>query len=74
MVIPTENGYNSLKVIFAEQFLTNTTIFRCFDVCSVRPPQTFQVEVKISTVRPAFPDYLSVSYDYCQGRLVTMQF
>ena len=24
----------------------------------------FQVQAKISTVRPVFPDYLSVSYDY----------
>ena len=39
-------------------------IFRCFDVCSVRPHQTFQVQSKISTVRPVFPDYLSVSCDY----------
>ena len=40
------------------------TIFRCFDVRSVRPPQLFQVQAKISTVRPLFSDYLSVSYDY----------
>ena len=33
-------------------------------MCSVRPPQIFQVQAKISTVRPVFPDYLSVSYDY----------
>ena len=42
----------------------NTGIFRCFDVFSVRPPQKFQVQAKISTIRPVFPDYLSVSYDY----------
>ena len=42
-------------------------IFCCFDVCSVRPPQVFQVKAKISTVRPAFPDYISVSYDYDAG-------
>ena len=36
----------------------------CFDVCSVRPPQIFPVQAKISTVRPVFPNYISVSYDY----------
>ena len=35
-----------------------------FDVCLVRSLQIFQVQGKISTVRPVFPDYLSVSYDY----------
>ena len=40
------------------------TIFCCFDVFSVRPPQIFHVQTKISTKRPVFPDYLSVSYDY----------
>ena len=39
-------------------------MFRCFDVCSVRPPQIFQVQAKISAVRPVFPDYLSGFYDY----------
>ena len=39
-------------------------MFCCFDVCFIRPPQTFLVQVKIPTVRPVFPDYLSVSYDY----------
>ena len=63
LVIKTESGY-TLKVIFTEQFLAKVAIFRCFDVCSVRPPQIFQVQAKISTVRPVFPDYLSVSYDY----------
>ena len=29
-----------------------------------QPPQIFRVQAKISTVRPVFPDYLSVSYDY----------
>ena len=38
--------------------------FRCFDVFPVRPPQKFQVQAKIPTIRPLFPDYLSVSYDY----------
>ena len=40
------------------------TIFRCFDLFSVRPPQIFQVQAKTSTIQPIFPDYLSVSYDY----------
>ena len=30
----------------------------------IRPPWIFQVQAKTSTVRPVFPDYLSVSYDY----------
>ena len=38
--------------------------FSRFDVFSKRPPQIFQVQAKISTIRPAFPDYLSISYDY----------
>ena len=33
-------------------------------ICPDRSPQTFQVQAKISTVRPVFPEYLSVSYDY----------
>ena len=49
----------SLKVIF-----TKATIFRCFDLCSVRPPQIFQIQAKIWTIRPVFPDYLSVSNGY----------
>ena len=40
------------------------TIFCCFDVCSIRPPQIFQVQAKVSTLRSMFLDYLSVSYDY----------
>ena len=51
-------------MILTEQFLTKATIFLCFGACSVRPPQIFQVEPKISAVRPVLPDYLSVSYDY----------
>ena len=51
----------SLSLINSSQ---KSSFFCCFDVCSVRPPQIFQVQVKISTVRPVFPDYLSVSYDY----------
>ena len=39
-------------------------IFRCFNVFSVRPPQKFQVQAKISTIRPVFPDDLSAFYDY----------
>ena len=54
----------SLKVIFTEYLLAKVAIFCCFDVCSVWPPQIFQVQAKISTVRPVFPDYLSVSYNY----------
>ena len=42
---------------------SKSRIFRCFDVCSVLPPQKFKVQAKISTVRPVSPDYLSVSYD-----------
>ena len=64
MVITTDSGWNSLNVIFTKQFLTKVAIFHCFDVCSVRPPQIFQVQGKTSTVRSVLPDYLSVSYDY----------
>ena len=63
-VVTTEIGQNSLKVIFIKQFLTKPTIFCCFDVFFVRPPQICQVQVKISTMQPLFPDYFSVSYDY----------
>ena len=52
------------KVIFNKQFLTEFTISWCSDVCSVWPTQIFQVQAKKSTVRPVFPDYLSVSYDH----------
>ena len=34
------------------------------DVFPVWPLQKFQVQAKISTKRPVFPDYLSVSYDF----------
>ena len=61
--ITTESGLNSLKVIFTKQFLTKVTIFCCFDVCSVQPPQIFHIQAKISTVQPVFPGYLSISYD-----------
>ena len=64
MVITAESKWNSLKVIFTDQFLTKVVIFCCFGVGSVRPPHIFQIQAKISTVRVVFPDYLSVSYDY----------
>ena len=63
IVITREIGWSSLKVIFTKQALTKATIFRCFDVFSVWPPQTFQVQAKISIIRPVFPDYLSVCYE-----------
>ena len=53
-----------LKQALTEQFLTKVAVFRCFYVCYARPPQVFQVQAKISTLRPVFPDYLSISYDY----------
>ena len=40
------------------------TFFRWFDVFSARPPKIFQVQTKISTIRPLFLDYVSVSYNY----------
>ena len=64
IVMTTESGWNSLKVIFTKQFFTKATIFCCFDVFSAQPPQIFQAQAKISTTRPVLPDYLSVSYDY----------
>ena len=63
IVITTESRKNSLKAIFTKQSLKKATIFSCFDVYPVRSPHIFQIQVKISTIRPVFPDY-SVSYDY----------
>ena len=63
MVITTESGWNTLKFIFTEQFVIKVAILCCFDVWSVRPPQIFHVQAKISTVRLVFSDYLSISYD-----------
>ena len=45
------------------KFSLKAAIFCCSDVCPVKPPQKFQVQAKISTIRPVFPDYLSISYD-----------
>ena len=59
-----ESGENSLKVVFTEQFLTKATTFCCFDVFSVRPPQIFQFQTKKMLIRPVFPDYLFVCYNY----------
>ena len=64
MVITTESGYNCLKVIFTEQFLTKVTFFCYFEVGSVQSPWIFQVQAKTSTVRPLFSDYPSISFDY----------
>ena len=33
------------------------------------PPQIFQVQVKILTIQPEFPEYLSISYDYGASNL-----
>ena len=70
MVITTESGKNNLKVICTKQFLPKVTIFRCFDVCCVRPPQIFQVQAKVSAVQHVLPDCLSVFYDYVQMNLM----
>ena len=43
--------------------LLDCHIFCCFDVFTVWPPHVFQVQTKISTIRPVFQDCLSVSYD-----------
>ena len=48
-------------VIFTKKFLTKVAIFCCFGVFSLRPSHIFQVQAKISTVRPVFPDCISVS-------------
>ena len=64
MIITTESGQDSLRVVFTEQLLVKVIIFRCFDVSSVQPTQIFQVQAKISAVRLVFPDSLSVCYDY----------
>ena len=44
--------------------LKKPPFLRCFGVCFVQPSQIFQVQTKISTIRPVFPYSLSVSYDY----------
>ena len=36
----------------------------CFDVFPARPPQKFQNQAKIPTIRLVFLDYFFVSYDY----------
>ena len=46
------------------KFSLKAAIFCCFDVRPLKPPQKFQVQAKISTIPPVFPDYLSISYDY----------
>ena len=38
------------------KFSLKAAIFCCFDVCHVKPPQKFQVQAKISTIRSVFPD------------------
>ena len=38
------------------------TILRCFNVFSVLPLQIFQVQTKISTIRPVFLDHLSAFF------------
>ena len=68
MVMITESGQNRLKVIFTDQFVPKVAIFRCFDVCSVWPPQIFKVQAKISTVRPVLPAYLPVSMTMMPSR------
>ena len=67
IVITTESDWNSLKIILIKQFLSKATIFCCFHVFSVRSPQIFQVQAKISTIGPVFPEYLSVS-DNCDTK------
>ena len=37
-----------------KKFLTKATTFCCFQVCSVQPPQIFQVQAKTPTIRPSF--------------------
>ena len=65
-VIIKQVNYESFSSLYkhSHKKRKEVAIFRCFDVCSVRPSQIFKVQTKISTVRPVFRDYLSVSYDY----------
>ena len=65
IVITTQIGKSSLKIIFTKQFLTKASIFCCFDVFmyDYRRYSVFQVQAKISAIRLLF-HYLSVSYDY----------
>ena len=63
----TERASQSFSL--PNQFFPKITIFRCFDVCSVRSPKIFDLQGKKSTVRPLFPGYNSVSYDLDHNRL-----
>ena len=52
------------KSSLLRKFSLEAAIFRRFDVFPVWLPHEFQVQAKISLIRPTLPDYLSVSYDY----------
>ena len=54
----TKSIQNSLKAFSLRSSSLKADIFCYFYVFAVRPPQ------KLTTKRPVFPDYLSVSYDY----------
>ena len=53
----------ALKSSSLRKFSLEAAISHCFDVFPVRPLQKFQVQAKLSTIRPVCPDHLSISYD-----------
>ena len=54
IIIITESCSNNLKVILIKSILIIAAIFLCFNEFIVRLPQKFQVQAKISTIRPVF--------------------
>ena len=52
------------KSSLQRNILTASRHFHCIDKAPIWSPQKFQVQAKIPTIRFAFPDCLSVSYDY----------
>ena len=64
IVITTGSDQNSLKIISRSNSSQKPLFYCCFDLFSVQPPQIFQAQAKISTIRPVLPKYLSVSYEY----------
>ena len=63
VMISMKNGYNESKSSPPRKLSLQAAIFCYFDVLSIRPPQKFQAQGRISTIRPVFLVYLSVSYD-----------
>ena len=54
IVVTTESSYDSLNVIFIEQFPKNASFFCFFYLCFVWSPQIFQIQAKNQKYRPCF--------------------